>query len=78
MQNRKNEAVVVLTKIYDYARLEDEVDFLTAQYEQESQKRNDIKYWDVFKSKEIRLAFLVGGGLQVVNNDLQLFQNLAF
>lgn len=64
IKNRKHEAVVVLTKIYDYARLEDEVDFLTAQYEQESQKRNDINYWDVFKSKEIRLAFLVGAGLQ--------------
>ncbi|KAF7807225.1 inositol transporter 1-like [Senna tora] len=64
IKDRKNEAVVVLTKIYDYARLEDEVDFLTAQYEQESQRRSNIRYLDVFKSKEIRLAFLVGAGLQ--------------
>ena len=68
LQNRKNEAVDVLSKIYDFARLEDEVDFLTAQSEQERQKRNNIKLTDVFKSKEIRIAFLVGAGLQVANN----------
>ncbi|RDY03901.1 Inositol transporter 1, partial [Mucuna pruriens] len=64
MKNRKNEAVIVLSKIYDFARLEDEVDFLATQSEQEQQKRNNIKLGDVFKSKEIRLAFLVGAGLQ--------------
>lgn len=63
-KNRKNEAVDVISKIYDFARLEDEVDFLTAQSEQERQRRNNIKFTDVFKSKEIRLAFLVGAGLQ--------------
>ncbi|KAK8466107.1 hypothetical protein PHAVU_008G002000 [Phaseolus vulgaris] len=63
IKNRKNEAVEVLSKIYDVARLEDEVDFLTAQSEQERQRRSNIKFWDVFKSKEIRLAFLVGAGL---------------
>ncbi|KAK7295859.1 hypothetical protein RJT34_18771 [Clitoria ternatea] len=63
IKNRKNEAVDVLSKIYDLARLEDEVDFLTAQSEQERQRRSNIKFWHVFKSKEIRLAFLVGAGL---------------
>ncbi|KAJ1443293.1 Sugar/inositol transporter [Sesbania bispinosa] len=63
IKNRKNEAVDVLCKIYDPARLEDEVDFLTAQSEQERQKRSNIKFWHVFRSKETRLAFLVGGGL---------------
>ncbi|KAJ1385836.1 Sugar/inositol transporter [Sesbania bispinosa] len=62
--NRKNEAITVLAKIYDFARLEDEVASLTIQSEQDSQKRDDIRFWDVFKSKEIRLAFLAGGGLQ--------------
>ncbi|RYR32619.1 hypothetical protein Ahy_A10g047154 isoform B [Arachis hypogaea] len=52
-----------LRSIYDLARLEDEVDFLTAQSEQDRQKRNNVKFWHVFRSKEIRLAFLVGGGL---------------
>lgn len=65
MQNRRNEAVSVLTKIYNYERLEDEVDYLTNLAEQESQKRKQIKYTDVFKSKEIRAAFFVGAGLQV-------------
>lgn len=65
VQNRKEEAVDILSKIYDFARLEDEVDFLTTQSEQERQKRKNIKLGDVFKSKEIKLAFLVGAGLQV-------------
>ncbi|XP_027364839.1 inositol transporter 1-like [Abrus precatorius] len=64
IKNRKNEAVDVLSKIYDFARLEDEVDFLTSQSEQERQRRKNIRFGDVFKSKEIRLAFLVGAGLQ--------------
>ncbi|KAK7310321.1 hypothetical protein RJT34_07767 [Clitoria ternatea] len=61
MKNRNNEAVDVISKIYDFGRLEDEVDFLTTQ---ERQKMKNIKLGDVFKSKEIRLAFLVGAGLQ--------------
>ncbi|XP_020210432.1 inositol transporter 1 isoform X2 [Cajanus cajan] len=64
MKNRKNEAVDILSKIYDLGRLEDEVDFLTTLSEQERQKRKNIRLRDVFKSKEIRLAFLVGAGLQ--------------
>ncbi|KAK7343230.1 hypothetical protein VNO77_11817 [Canavalia gladiata] len=64
MKNRKNEAVDVLSKIYDVDRLEDEVDFLTSQLEQDIQKSKNVRLGDVFKSKEIRLAFLVGAGLQ--------------
>ncbi|CAL0300439.1 unnamed protein product [Lupinus luteus] len=64
IKNRKDEAVDVLSKIYDVDRLEDEVDFLTAQSEQDRQKRNNVRFTNVFKSKEIRLAFLVGAGLQ--------------
>lgn len=66
IKNRKNEAVHVLSNIYDFARLEDEVDFLTTQSDQERQRRNSIKFGDVFKSKEIKLALLVGAGLQVL------------
>lgn len=65
----------MLSKIFDVARLEDEVDFLTAQSEQERQRRSNIKFWDVFRSKEIRLAFLVGAGLLVTE---QFFFALAF
>lgn len=56
----------VISKIFDLARLEDEIDFLTAQSEQERQRRSTIKFWHVFRSKEIGLSFLVGGGLLVI------------
>jgi SP family myo-inositol transporter-like MFS transporter 13 len=65
MKNRKNEAVDVISNIYDLARLEDEIDFLTAEAEQDRQKNTNVKFMDVFKSKEIRLAFTVGAGLMV-------------
>ncbi|XP_061360223.1 inositol transporter 1-like isoform X1 [Gastrolobium bilobum] len=64
IKNRNNEAVAVLAKIYDLDRLEDEIALLTNQSEQDRHKRDDIRFWDVFKSKEIRLAFLAGAGLQ--------------
>ncbi|CAJ1977793.1 unnamed protein product [Sphenostylis stenocarpa] len=64
IKNRQEEAISVLAKIYDFARLEDEVNLLTIQSERDSQKWNNIRYRDVFKSKEIRLAFLAGAGLQ--------------
>lgn len=54
----------MLSKIYDVARLEDEIDYLAAQAEEERHKK-DVSYLQVFKTKEIRLAFLVGAGLQV-------------
>lgn len=65
MKNRKNEAVDVLSNIYDLARLEDEVEFLTAEAKQDTQKNKKIRFQDVFISKEIRLAFMVGAGLMV-------------
>ncbi|OMO97701.1 Sugar/inositol transporter [Corchorus olitorius] len=64
MKNDEAEAVYVLSKIYDLARLEDEIDHLSASLEQERQNQHTVKYMDVFKSKEIRLAFLAGAGLQ--------------
>jgi len=65
MQNDKAKAIAILSKIYDIARLEDEIENLSVAEEEERQKRNDVKISDVFKSKEIRLAFLAGAGLQV-------------
>lgn len=55
----------MISKIFDLSRLEDEIDFLTAQSEKERQRRSTIKFWHVFRSKEIRMSFLVGGGLLV-------------
>jgi hypothetical protein len=76
VQNRESEAILVLGKIYDFDRLEDEVALLTAQSEQDRQKRDDVSYGHVFKSKEIRLAFLAGAGLQVkINLEIPLLQN---
>lgn len=63
-QNEKVKAIEVLAKIYDYNCLEDEIDQLTVASEDDYQSKN-IRFWDVFKSKEIRLAFLAGAGLQV-------------
>lgn len=65
MQNEKAKAISVLSKIYDIARLEDEIDFLSAASAEEPHKKDDVGFFDVFKSKEIRLAFLAGAGLQV-------------
>lgn len=64
-QNKKDEAVTVLTKIYILDRLEDEIEHLSTALEEERLKKNSVRYLDVFKSKEIRLAFLAGAGLQV-------------
>ncbi|XP_073261758.1 inositol transporter 1 isoform X2 [Populus alba] len=64
MKDDKAKAIAILSKIYDVARLQDEIDHLSITEEEECQKRNDVKISDVFKSKEIRLAFLVGAGLQ--------------
>ncbi|KAK8619535.1 hypothetical protein V6N13_133491 [Hibiscus sabdariffa] len=64
MKNEKDKAIAVLSKIYDIARLEDEVDHLTAAEEEERQRKKTVRYLDVFRTKEIRLAFLAGAGLQ--------------
>ncbi|KAK6266158.1 hypothetical protein QUC31_016995 [Theobroma cacao] len=64
MKNEKAKAIAVLSKIYDIARLEDEVDHLSAALEEERQRKRTVRYLDVFKRKEIRLAFLAGAGLQ--------------
>ncbi|KAL2323832.1 hypothetical protein Fmac_022890 [Flemingia macrophylla] len=64
MKNRKEEAIAVLANIYDTDRLEDEVALLVTRSENDRHRRDDIRYRDVFKSKEIRLAFLAGAGLQ--------------
>ncbi|KAL3507132.1 hypothetical protein ACH5RR_032514 [Cinchona calisaya] len=64
LKKDKSNAIVVLSKIYDPHRLEEEIDQLATALEEETCKRNAVRYWDVFKSKEMRLAFLAGAGLQ--------------
>ncbi|XP_059632878.1 inositol transporter 1 [Cornus florida] len=64
MKKDKSEAISVLSKIYDPYRLEEEIDQLSTALEEEDQRKNAVRYSDVFKVKEIRLAFLAGAGLQ--------------
>lgn len=65
LQNEKAKAIAVLSKIYDPDRLEEEIEMLAACSDDEFQPEKSVSYFDVFKSKEMRLAFFVGAGLQV-------------
>lgn len=64
LQKDRSQAAEVLSKIYDPFRLEDELDLLAAAAEEE-QKQKAVSIVDVFRIKELRLAFLAGGGLLV-------------
>ncbi|KAK1400519.1 Inositol transporter 1 [Heracleum sosnowskyi] len=64
MKKSKAEAIVVLSKIYDPFRLEEELDQLASTLEEERLRKNAVSYWDVILVKEVRLAFLAGAGLQ--------------
>ncbi|XP_027338179.1 inositol transporter 1-like [Abrus precatorius] len=59
-KNRTREAVFVLGNIYDQERQRHEVECLG----KERKKLKNIRYRDVFRSKEIKIAFFVGAGLQ--------------
>nr|UQE85997.1 inositol transporter 1 isoform [Mesembryanthemum crystallinum] len=63
LKQDKAKAIAVLSNIYDPIRLEDEVEQYAASAEEERHKKK-ASVLDVFRNKEIRLAFLVGGGLQ--------------
>ncbi|XP_025823835.1 inositol transporter 1 isoform X2 [Panicum hallii] len=62
-KDEKAQAIAVLEKIYDSDRLEEEVELLASSSMHEFQSDN-TSYLDVFKSKELRLAFFTGAGLQ--------------
>lgn len=66
MQKDKSEAAAVLAKIYDPYRLEEEIDQLATALEEERLRKQGVSYLDVFRKKEIRLAFFAGAGLQVL------------
>ena len=55
----------MLSKIYDPDRLEEELHQLSIALNEERRNRNSVRYRDVIKIKEIRLAFVAGAGLQV-------------
>ncbi|PIN25492.1 putative transporter (major facilitator superfamily) [Handroanthus impetiginosus] len=64
MKKDKSEAIVVLSKIYDPFRLEEEIDQLATALEEERHRKSSVSYLDIFRSKELRLAFLAGAGMQ--------------
>lgn len=70
MQNDEAKAISVLAKIYDIDRLEDEIEHLLAVSEKERERKSTVRYLDVFRSKEMRLAFFAGAGLQVRTADI--------
>ncbi|KAI3747003.1 hypothetical protein L6452_09445 [Arctium lappa] len=64
-KNRSSsEAVAMLSKIYDPDRLKEELHQLSVALEKERRSQNAVRYRDVFRIKEIRLAFVAGAGLQ--------------
>ncbi|WOL11276.1 inositol transporter 1 [Canna indica] len=64
LKNEKAQAITGLSKIYGPDRLEEEIDMLAAASEEDFHSKKNVGYLDVFKSKEMRLAFLAGAGLQ--------------
>lgn len=59
----------MLSKIYDFERLNEEIDILSSASELDVFSKTTAGYMDVFRSKEMRLAFFAGAGLQVNTGD---------
>lgn len=64
LKKDKAQAISVLSKIYDPDRLEEEIDLLALASHEDLSSKNTVSYLDVFRSKEIRIAFFAGAGLQ--------------
>ncbi|KAK9159502.1 hypothetical protein Syun_005843 [Stephania yunnanensis] len=64
MHDDKAKAIAVLAKIYDPDRLGDEVEQLALAAEEDDRSKESVHFLDVFKIKEIRIAFFAGAGLQ--------------
>lgn len=60
----KARAIAVLSKVYQPGRVEEEIHQLAIMLEEERNRKSSVRFWKVFKSKEMRLAFLAGAGLQ--------------
>ncbi|CAN6447121.1 unnamed protein product [Victoria cruziana] len=63
-ENRKEEAAIVLGKIYSPDRLEEEMDELSNASADACQQKDSVGYMEVCMSKEMRLALFAGAGLQ--------------
>ncbi|KAH0460316.1 hypothetical protein IEQ34_010979 [Dendrobium chrysotoxum] len=64
LKKDKVQAISVLSKIYDPDRLEEEIDLLALASAEDLCSKKTVSYLDVFRSKEMRLAFFAGAGLQ--------------
>ncbi|KAF7002354.1 hypothetical protein CFC21_017857 [Triticum aestivum] len=63
-KDEKAKAIAVLEQIYDSGRLEEEVELLASASMHEFQSNCTGSYLDIFRLKELRLAFFAGAGLQ--------------
>jgi len=64
LKDEKTKAINVLEKIYDPDRLQEELDSLSAAADDQHNSSKSIGYLDIFKIKEIRIAFFTGASLQ--------------
>ncbi|PKU70594.1 Inositol transporter 1 [Dendrobium catenatum] len=76
MHKDKAQAISVLSKIYDPDRLEEEIDLLALVSAEDLCSKKTVSYLDVFRSKEMRLAFFAGAGLQVTGDSYEAFKFL--
>lgn len=75
VQDEKAKAIAVLEQIYDSGRLEEEVDLLASASMHEFQSNCTGSYLDIFRLKELRLAFFAGAGLQVLSASASLLSH---
>ncbi|GJW56985.1 chaperone protein DnaJ 10-like protein [Tanacetum coccineum] len=61
-----SEAIAILSKIYDPYRLKDELDQLSVSLEEKRISMSSVRYQEVFRNKEITLAFVAIAGLQCI------------
>jgi hypothetical protein len=59
----------VLSNIYTYERLEDEVNYLTAVSEQEMQKRRTLDTWMFSDQWKSEMLFLLGLDFRLLRQD---------
>lgn len=62
--NQKDKAIEILSKIYAFPRLNEEIDILSSSSNLDVMLNAKPSYLDIFKNKELRLAFCAGAGLQ--------------
>ncbi|GJT75543.1 chaperone protein DnaJ 10 [Tanacetum coccineum] len=62
IKRSSSQAIAILSKIYDPYQLKDELDQLSVALEEKRISMSSVRYQEVFRNKEITLAFVAGGG----------------